>query len=452
MHNQHTYINVTDTSEIYLSLKKQYNASKKPLRVNFREIVNWVKSGDQFTHQIHPYPAKLLPHIAYFFSNARVLVGNEQSVLDPFCGSGTVALEASLAGLTPYICDSNPLALLIAKVKTMPYDTSELLETLDIIKAKVAKFRTAPKVDVINHEKWYFQKTKFGLEKIYRAIIEIENSIVKEFFEICFSLTAKRCSRADPSIAVPVLLKPKKKFSENKNNEIISHLLNIENTSPLGEFYRICINNINRIKKTNEIKPQRKAAKVVSNNVFKLSSNTETFKTSLIITSPPYGCAQKYIRSSSLSLNWLELASPPNLKELDSISIGRESSPANTRVNFSDKLPIEFELLLQKIKEKNLLRYYITNQYLYEMKNAYKQLVNCIENYGYIVIVTGNNLITENELRNDQFTIQIMRQLGLKLELHLIDSIKSRGLMTKRNVNGSIIKDEHILVFKKESK
>lgn len=56
-----------DSSDIYLSLKNDFQLTGETLEVDFRSLVNWVKLGDQFTHQIHPYPAKLIPHIANFF-------------------------------------------------------------------------------------------------------------------------------------------------------------------------------------------------------------------------------------------------------------------------------------------------------------------------------------------------------------------------------------------------
>jgi tRNA G10 N-methylase Trm11 len=48
-------------------------------------------------------------------------------VLDPFCGSGTVALEASIHGFLPLVADANPLALLLTKVKTTPYCIEKLI-------------------------------------------------------------------------------------------------------------------------------------------------------------------------------------------------------------------------------------------------------------------------------------------------------------------------------------
>ncbi len=108
---------ISSTAQVlYARLRKDYLLRQRPLSVDFRKLAEWVRLGDQFTHLIHPYPAKLLPHIANFFVHALIAQNAKSKVLDPFCGTGTVALEASLAGAVPYIADVNPLALLIAKV------------------------------------------------------------------------------------------------------------------------------------------------------------------------------------------------------------------------------------------------------------------------------------------------------------------------------------------------
>jgi DNA modification methylase len=55
-------------------------------------------------------------------------------------------------------------------------------------------------------------------------------------------------------------------------------------------------------------------------DIFKDSSFTTKMPENsvpLIITSPPYGSAQKYIRSTSQSLNWLGFTPPQGLRSLE---------------------------------------------------------------------------------------------------------------------------------------
>ncbi len=66
-------------------------------------------------HGFHAYPARLHP------KTASELIGRlsrpGQTVLDPFCGSGTVLVEALVAGRSAVGTDLNPLAVLLAEAK-----------------------------------------------------------------------------------------------------------------------------------------------------------------------------------------------------------------------------------------------------------------------------------------------------------------------------------------------
>jgi len=77
--------------------------------------------AQSFTHGFHAYPARMHP------ATARALMDlaldgwkgkRPPVVLDPFCGSGTVLVEARRVGARARGVDANPLAVLIARAKT----------------------------------------------------------------------------------------------------------------------------------------------------------------------------------------------------------------------------------------------------------------------------------------------------------------------------------------------
>jgi SAM-dependent methyltransferase len=70
-----------------------------------------------FTHRFHSYPARLHPLTARRALAALELAPGAR-VLDPFCGSGTVLVEAVRAGLAASGLDASPLAALVARAKT----------------------------------------------------------------------------------------------------------------------------------------------------------------------------------------------------------------------------------------------------------------------------------------------------------------------------------------------
>ncbi len=77
------------------------------------------ETAETLTHPFHAYPARLHP------ATARVLVEfigegatRTQPIVDPFCGSGTVLVEARASGMRAIGTDLNPLAVLVARAKT----------------------------------------------------------------------------------------------------------------------------------------------------------------------------------------------------------------------------------------------------------------------------------------------------------------------------------------------
>lgn len=432
----------------------EYSITGTPINVDFRKLVYWLKAGDQLTHQIHPYPAKLLPHIINFFLKAHSNFKNK-IVLDPFCGSGTVALESSMQGFLPLVADANPFALLIAKVKTTSYSVDKLIKIKEEVLVKAKKYKKATVIDVVNSHLWYLPEHKSKLEIILRAINEIDEIDEKDFFKVCFSSLAKKISYADPAISVPVRLKTKEKFSETTNQRIQKRLNWIQNLNVIEEFKSIVDSNIERIRQTNEQFPQRINAQKVgvdARDIFKDSSFTTKMPENsipLIMTSPPYGSAQKYIRSTSLSLNWLSFVPPNGLRSLEEKSIGREHLIKEPFVLETGNLPTDYNLLIGKIAKINEARARITQKYLIEMKQVIKELSRILAPKGRIIFVLGNNQVCGETLRNDEFVIHYFKKYGLNLKLVLIDDIKSRGLMTKRNKTASIISRETVLVFEK---
>jgi len=95
-------------------------------------------------HGFHSYPARLHPETA-----ARLVEGLSNpgdTVLDPFCGSGTVLCEAHRLGRRALGIDANPLAVELGKLKTLGLGTREtatLVETAEKIAERADARRLA---------------------------------------------------------------------------------------------------------------------------------------------------------------------------------------------------------------------------------------------------------------------------------------------------------------------
>ena len=89
------------------------------------------KDKGYLTHNFHPYPAKFVPQIPRILIEALTDVGD--TVLDPFCGSGTSLVEASILQRYSVGFDLNPIAGLISRVKTTVLSEAQLGEILSLL-------------------------------------------------------------------------------------------------------------------------------------------------------------------------------------------------------------------------------------------------------------------------------------------------------------------------------
>ena len=99
------------------------------------EGFDWTQHGPAFqevTHSIHKYPAKLIPQIPSLFISKFCEPGD--TVLDPYCGSGTTLLEAKRQGYNSIGFDLNPLARFISEMKTRGLK-------ITVTKKEIAKFK-----------------------------------------------------------------------------------------------------------------------------------------------------------------------------------------------------------------------------------------------------------------------------------------------------------------------
>jgi WD40 repeat protein len=121
-------MNLQQTEQHLTQLLGRYSQrrSASAIPVNFRKMLAGECFTDSLTHTLHPYPAKLLMHIPYFFLHNTLLSQPGDNILDVFTGSGTVLLEAIAAGRNAYGADCNPLARFISTVKTKAVSPQKL--------------------------------------------------------------------------------------------------------------------------------------------------------------------------------------------------------------------------------------------------------------------------------------------------------------------------------------
>jgi hypothetical protein len=91
------------------------------------------KTTLSLSHDLHIYKAKFFPRMVRALLN--IFSPPSDIVFDPFCGSGTALLEASLLWMDSIGMDIDPICQLISSTKTAPFlNSSSLIDDLSIVR------------------------------------------------------------------------------------------------------------------------------------------------------------------------------------------------------------------------------------------------------------------------------------------------------------------------------
>jgi len=131
---------------------------------------NNTRSVNQYlTHWIYPYKGKFHPQMIRALLN---IIGLKEgdTVLDPFIGSGTTAVEAQLLGINCLGIDISPLCVLQSKVKT---ESVEAIDEIEKIKKDI--------LNKINHD-LFNQESKSFLQ----VVDSLVDGKVKNFYKMAY--------------------------------------------------------------------------------------------------------------------------------------------------------------------------------------------------------------------------------------------------------------------------
>jgi DNA modification methylase len=244
-------------------------------------------------HGFHAYPARAHPvtarRLVDAFAPARGLV------LDPFCGSGTILIEAMLAGRNALGTDLNPLAVMLARAKTYPRKPEAIAALIAAAqevaafadarrKAKQGATRRLPQEDVsifAPHVLLEMDGLRAGIEK---APPEARPDLQLVFSSILVKLSAKRGDTSDEPLEKRVSAGYPARLFVRKTEELAERFAAFAELLP---------------------KPMPRA-RVLLDDAAKLAK-VEEASVDAVITSPPYVATYDYLAHHELRMRWLEL-------------------------------------------------------------------------------------------------------------------------------------------------
>jgi hypothetical protein len=412
-------------------LSSRYDGT--PIDVSFRHMVGPLPANDR-THSIYPYPARLVRHIPRLISRASQIVDAETVVVDPFCGSGTVLLEAMSIGARAIGVDANPLAALVSTVKTTPVDP-EALEGAAANVIRTARSKRARDAPAPYLEKWYTSSAISALSKISQVVQSLEDSPTTNVLKVALALTARQCALTDKRIPVPV-----------RDPNLRSPASNLSVWSAFAS-------HAERLEVRLATLPQNWATPTVVNADARASETWRSLSTEgtvCAITSPPYGAAQKYLRSTSLELGWLGYTGGQGTARLEDLSIGREHLRAVERNASYDSLPSAVQSEISTIHGRNPLRGDIYARYFLDMQQTFRSMSAELVGMQRVVLIAGENSVLGDTIPTHEYLVQMLHQLGFTTRLALRDMIRGRTLLSRRANSGTPAPAEYVYWLERE--
>ena len=170
-------------------------------------VTDWdfeVRTVQYEVESVHPYPAKFIADLPSAFLDA-LPVRPDTILMDPFCGSGTSLAEGQRRGLRTLGVDLNPIACLIARVKTSALSASALQSSAEVLKKLSSAEAVIPVIPNLTH--WFKTPIQCELAKLTKAIKEAP-PVDQDFLHLAASSIIVRVSNQDSDTRYAAVDKP----------------------------------------------------------------------------------------------------------------------------------------------------------------------------------------------------------------------------------------------------
>ena len=401
---------------------------------------SWNYSEDNtraYTHSIHPYPAMMIPQVAGRLID--MYAKPKAVVFDPFCGSGSVLLEAFIRGYVSYGIDINPLALLISKVKITPIDCKDLYIELEKIFKKASSTKNTKRPNFFNIDYWFKPEIVSQLTALQAAINSIKNKNIKDFFNVVFSFTVRASSNT--------------RNGEFKLYRIDDDKLNDYSPNVLTIFKRRVQENIAAMAGLWEKYSRSKTKVNILNEDTRHRTSIKDRKVDIVVTSPPYGDSKTtvaYGQFSRLSLQWLGFEGKDI--DVDNRSLGGRLDVKNLHMGYvSPNLRYALDLVsrVEQKRARDVLAFYG------DLNKCFIELNRVIKKGGFLCMVVGNRTVKGIQLPTDEIVADFGESVGFRHIETIIRKIPNKRMPSKNSptnvpgVLGATMTEEYIVILER---
>ena len=372
----------------------------------------------EFTHCFHAYPAMMIPQIARELLRRYGQRGGW--LLDPYCGTGTSLVEASLFGMHSVGCDINPLVCLIATGKLTPVSLSAIDHNVGKLHTAMSRIkrtvptRTVP--DITNLSFWFADEVIACLAFLRSLISNIKDSASRNFSWVAFSEAVREVSYT--------------RKGEFKLYRLPSQRL--ENFSP--DVFAIFDKKLNRNRQG--LMHYLAARKKVKAKVFGRDSTQGILPNApdgydLVITSPPYGDSQTtvaYGQYSRLSAEWIGL---PNARKIDRLAMGgrRTTQQPNNSLLTST---------IAKIATVDTKRAEQVASFYVDLERSINTVVATLSPSATVCYIVGNRRVKGITLATDEFVVSSFARHGFAHKHTIVRNIPNKRMPAKNSPSNII--------------
>lgn len=418
-------------------------------------------SGDRqrLTHYLFRFPAKFHPPVVRTLLQRYTEPGDH--VLDPFCGSGTLLVEAAVAGRHATGTDVDPLAVFVAEAKAHPLRPKPLERLLEDLLARLKRYRDRDydalrwvDIDLRQYERelrglvlpaiphlehWFRRYVIVDLARLRREILRAEAAQTqRRFLLLCFAAIIRNASNADP---VPV-----------SGLEVTAHMLRRDEQGRKVDPFQLFEAAARRAIRDMGSYWEANCHDVrVRTHLADATSLRRQVRSSVqaVITSPPYHSAVDYYRRHQLEMFWLGLTRnhDDRLRLLDHY-IGRAAVRARHPYVTHEVLTtpkvrrLEARMRLIQPKRADALKHYCVS-----MRRVLAELAGLLLPGAPAVLVVGHSSWNGNALNTSELFEELSAP-AFKLVEQLWYPVRNRYMSYSRH-NGASIEREYVLVLRR---
>ncbi len=412
-------------------------------------------------HTLFRYPAVMVPDMLEDL--LEILLDSNpdiEHIFDPFMGSGTSLVSSMKFGKNCYGQDINPLAVLVAKVKTGPFFTNALEDKIPQLYNRIeGDSHNSIEIDYDRYNYWFTEEVAKNLSRISRAIRGEKNRHIRRFFWVSLAETVRLTSN-DRTSTYKLHRRSEEELKSRKVNSIKKFKSIVDdNATDLRNFKKVLAgkNLLSHAHYSNRLKIWLEDSKE------KVKSRKKNEYYDLLVTSPPYGdnkTTVPYGQHSHLPLLWIDLKDIDQKvdesylrtqSEIDKLSIGgtRKGKLNDLKISLvqkSDTLQEIFSKLEPKANELTKKVAYFYNDLFKSIENA----VGTLKPNGYMVWVVGNRRVGDVEIHTDKILSEFLRGIGANSIKDLNREINHKRMPSRNNISDTM-NQEKILIFRKTS-